>query len=165
MNEKITNLLETQRESLTWHDGAIPEKQVWIKVEGDHGQGCMKLNYRKSKFDILKLNQPTLGRQVLSAAALIKIKLKITLHHKLTTVIVLLAITATNTIEQMSKNDLKIHSVTITLMHWQSSHKRHSIYTENYSKLHKVCIFQDPQSDMAHTSHPQRQTDRHTTNN
>ncbi|GFO05389.1 ATP-dependent RNA helicase a-like protein [Plakobranchus ocellatus] len=37
-SEKLTKLLESKRESLTWHDGAIPENEVWVKVRGDHGQ-------------------------------------------------------------------------------------------------------------------------------
>ncbi|GFR85064.1 amine oxidase [Elysia marginata] len=44
ISEKLTKLLESQRESLTWHDGAIPENEVWVKVGGDHGQGSMKFN-------------------------------------------------------------------------------------------------------------------------
>ncbi|GFO15139.1 nrag8 protein [Plakobranchus ocellatus] len=29
IGEKLTKLLESQRENLTWHDGAIPENEVW----------------------------------------------------------------------------------------------------------------------------------------
>ncbi|GFS00066.1 amine oxidase [Elysia marginata] len=42
--EKVTKLLESQRDSLTWHDGAIPGNEMWVKVGGDHGQGSMKLS-------------------------------------------------------------------------------------------------------------------------
>ena len=42
--EKLTKLLENQKESLTWHDGAIPESEVWVKVGGDHGQGSLKFS-------------------------------------------------------------------------------------------------------------------------
>ena len=44
MCEKITGLLESQRDSLTWHDGAIPENEIWVKVGGDHGQGSLKFS-------------------------------------------------------------------------------------------------------------------------
>ncbi|GFN96998.1 amine oxidase [Plakobranchus ocellatus] len=44
ISEKLTKLLESQRESLTWHDGAIPENEVWVKVGGDHGQGSLKFS-------------------------------------------------------------------------------------------------------------------------
>ena len=42
--EKLTKLLENQKESLTRHDGASPESEVWMKVGGDHGQGILKFN-------------------------------------------------------------------------------------------------------------------------
>ena len=44
ISEKITELLESERDRLTWHDGAIPENEIWIKVGGDHGQGSLKFN-------------------------------------------------------------------------------------------------------------------------
>ncbi|GFO28488.1 amine oxidase [Plakobranchus ocellatus] len=44
ISEKLTKLLESKRESLTWHDGAIPENEVWVKVGGDHGQGSLKFS-------------------------------------------------------------------------------------------------------------------------
>ena len=44
MSEKITGLLERQRDKLTWHYGAIPENEIWVKVGGDHGQGSLKFN-------------------------------------------------------------------------------------------------------------------------
>ena len=44
ISEKITELLESQKDKLTWHDGAIPENEVWVKVGGDHGQGRLKFN-------------------------------------------------------------------------------------------------------------------------
>ena len=44
ISEKITELLESQKDKLTWHDGAIPENEVWVKVGGDHGQGSLKFN-------------------------------------------------------------------------------------------------------------------------
>ena len=42
--EKITGLLESERDSLTWHDGAIPENDISVKVGGDHGQGSLKFS-------------------------------------------------------------------------------------------------------------------------
>ena len=46
ISEKMTELPEsrTQRDKLTWHDGAIPQYEIWVKFGGDHGQGCLKLN-------------------------------------------------------------------------------------------------------------------------
>ena len=29
---------------LTWHSGAIPSDEIWVKVGGDKGQGTFKLN-------------------------------------------------------------------------------------------------------------------------
>ncbi|GFN81996.1 amine oxidase [Plakobranchus ocellatus] len=44
IGEKLTKFLESQRESLMWHDGAIAENEVWVKVGGDHGQGSLKFS-------------------------------------------------------------------------------------------------------------------------
>ncbi|GFR65653.1 immune-associated nucleotide-binding protein 5 [Elysia marginata] len=44
VSEKLTKMLESQKESLTWHDGAIPENEVWVKVGGDHWQGSLKFS-------------------------------------------------------------------------------------------------------------------------
>ena len=44
ISEKNTELLQSQKDKLTWHDGAIPENEVWVKVGGDHGQGSLKFN-------------------------------------------------------------------------------------------------------------------------
>ena len=32
--------------TLTWHDGAIPESEIWLKVGGDHGGGSFKLSFQ-----------------------------------------------------------------------------------------------------------------------
>ncbi len=29
---------------LTWHDGAIPSDEIWVKLGGDKGRGSFKLN-------------------------------------------------------------------------------------------------------------------------
>ncbi len=29
---------------LTWHDGAIPSNEIWVKLGGDKGRGSFKLN-------------------------------------------------------------------------------------------------------------------------
>ena len=41
----MTNVLNQyhKKHMLTWHDGAIPENEVWIKVGGDHGGGTFKM--------------------------------------------------------------------------------------------------------------------------
>ncbi|GFO39952.1 amine oxidase [Plakobranchus ocellatus] len=44
ISEKLTKLLESHRGSLTWHDRAIPENEVWVKVGGDHDQGSLKFS-------------------------------------------------------------------------------------------------------------------------
>ena len=28
---------------MTWHNGYIPEHQIWVKVGGDHGKGSFKM--------------------------------------------------------------------------------------------------------------------------
>ena len=41
----VTNLLtEYKRQGcLTWHDGALPEDEIWVKLGGDHGGGSFKV--------------------------------------------------------------------------------------------------------------------------
>ncbi len=29
---------------MTWHDGAIPSDEIWVKLGGDKGRGSFKLN-------------------------------------------------------------------------------------------------------------------------
>ena len=31
---------------LTWHDGAIPSDEIWIKIGGDKGRGSFKMNFQ-----------------------------------------------------------------------------------------------------------------------
>ena len=31
---------------LTWHNGAIPEEEIWIKLGGDKGGGTFKFNFQ-----------------------------------------------------------------------------------------------------------------------
>ncbi len=33
-------------ERLTWHDGIIPEEEVWVKLGGDKGGGSFKMNFQ-----------------------------------------------------------------------------------------------------------------------
>ena len=42
----VTHFLDILHESdrLTWHDGLIPESEIWIKIGGDHGGGNFKLS-------------------------------------------------------------------------------------------------------------------------
>ncbi|KAK3774323.1 hypothetical protein RRG08_056370 [Elysia crispata] len=44
LRKYIFDLLDQYQEQklLTWHDGGIPEGEVWIKLGGDHGQGSLK---------------------------------------------------------------------------------------------------------------------------
>ena len=30
--------------NLTWHDGALPQEQLWVKLDGDKGHSSFKLN-------------------------------------------------------------------------------------------------------------------------
>ncbi|CAH1248635.1 Hypp8330 [Branchiostoma lanceolatum] len=41
------------RSTLTWHAGKIPEKEIWVKVGGDHGGGSFKM-----AFQILNKERP-----------------------------------------------------------------------------------------------------------
>ncbi len=31
---------------LTWHDGIIPEEEIWVKLGGDKGGGSFKMNFQ-----------------------------------------------------------------------------------------------------------------------
>ena len=37
-------LLVRSDQGLTWHDGVITEKELWLKLGGDKGHGSFKLN-------------------------------------------------------------------------------------------------------------------------
>ena len=41
----VSNLLEKNAETarLTWHDGMIPEGEIWVKIGADHGGGSFKV--------------------------------------------------------------------------------------------------------------------------
>ena len=30
---------------LTWHDGTIPDNEIWLKLGGDKGGGYFKMNF------------------------------------------------------------------------------------------------------------------------
>ena len=40
-----THTHTTSLKQLTWHDGAIPDSEVWVKV-GDKGGGTFKMNFQ-----------------------------------------------------------------------------------------------------------------------
>ena len=42
----ITDTLDMfeAQDLLTWHNNAIPEDQIWLKVSGDHGGGSFKMS-------------------------------------------------------------------------------------------------------------------------
>lgn len=44
--QKINHYSQTCRapDGLTWHDGAIPDDELWIKIGGDKGRGSFKFN-------------------------------------------------------------------------------------------------------------------------
>ena len=31
---------------LTWHDGTIPDDEIWLKLDGDKGDGYFKMNFQ-----------------------------------------------------------------------------------------------------------------------
>ena len=45
IKDYLTNLLNCYKNNgqLTWHNGAIPEDEVWIKIGADHGKGSFKV--------------------------------------------------------------------------------------------------------------------------
>lgn len=45
---------------LTWHDGAIPDKQIWVKIGGDHGGDSFKMSCQ-----ILNVPHPNALRHVI----------------------------------------------------------------------------------------------------
>lgn len=57
----LRNLLDaySTAEMLTWHDGTIPDDQIWIKIGGDHGKESMKLT-----FQIINLQKPNAKQNV-----------------------------------------------------------------------------------------------------
>ena len=42
----VTNLLDEhdKQDHLTWHDGAIPGDEIWVKIRGNHGGGSFLKN-------------------------------------------------------------------------------------------------------------------------
>ena len=45
----ISYFIKFKRESmLTWHDGNIPENEIWLKLGGDKGGGNFKLTFQMS---------------------------------------------------------------------------------------------------------------------
>jgi len=36
---------------LTWHNGAIPSEEIWVKLGGDKGRGSFKRQYREFQLD------------------------------------------------------------------------------------------------------------------
>ena len=62
----LRNLLDaySAAEMLTWHDGTIPDDQIWIKIGGDHGKQSMKLT-----FQIINLQKTNAKQNVVFAYA------------------------------------------------------------------------------------------------
>ena len=53
--------------SLTWHDGALPGNEVWVKVGGDHGGGSFKLSFQVANVQNLNAKQNTIPLLVFPA--------------------------------------------------------------------------------------------------
>ncbi|XP_072013609.1 uncharacterized protein [Amphiura filiformis] len=50
--------------NLTWHNGMIPDTEIWIKIGGDKGGGTMKMF-----FQIVNINNPNAGRNTVTFAS------------------------------------------------------------------------------------------------
>ena len=48
--EKVLNDYSNKK-LLTWHDGAIPEGEIWVKIGGDHGRDSFKVSYQIANVD------------------------------------------------------------------------------------------------------------------
>ena len=55
LKELVRNLLNEydKADRLTWHNGAIPEDQIWLKIGADHGGGSFKITLQ-----IANINNP-----------------------------------------------------------------------------------------------------------
>ena len=42
----MTNLIAYSNGDLTWHNGVIPEEEIWIKIGGDKGESSFKMNFQ-----------------------------------------------------------------------------------------------------------------------
>ncbi len=42
----LAPLLTCRANRLTWHEGAIPADEVWLKLGGDKGHGSVKMNFQ-----------------------------------------------------------------------------------------------------------------------
>ena len=44
LNQYLYNISRNNR--LTWHDGMIPEDEIWVKIGGDKGGGSFKMSFQ-----------------------------------------------------------------------------------------------------------------------
>ncbi len=42
----ISNLAAHRHGRLTWHEGRLPEDEIWVKIGGDKGGGTMKMAFQ-----------------------------------------------------------------------------------------------------------------------
>ena len=45
-----------ENKSLTWHNGTIPENEIWVKLEDDHGKDSFKMAFHNLKRPNSKFN-------------------------------------------------------------------------------------------------------------
>ena len=50
-NKAAANVIVISHDQLTWHDGAIPPNEIWIKIGGDKGGGTFKMNFQICNVD------------------------------------------------------------------------------------------------------------------
>ena len=64
---------------LTWHNGGIPEDQIWLKIGGDHGKGSLKMSVQ-----VANLDKPNSKEHTHYVIAMINAKETIKVLHQLT---------------------------------------------------------------------------------
>ena len=40
------HLYISRKNRLTWHDGTIPQDEIWVKIRGDKGGGSFKMSFQ-----------------------------------------------------------------------------------------------------------------------
>ena len=43
---EVSKLNTYSNNQLTWHNGAIPPDEIWVKIGGDKGGGSFKMNFQ-----------------------------------------------------------------------------------------------------------------------
>ena len=77
VNDLLDQLDRNKR--LTWHGGAIPEEEIWLKIGGDHGGGSFKLMCQIATVENPVRTIPTSSQ--LSTAKTLPLNLRIVLNR------------------------------------------------------------------------------------